>query len=128
MTGKSQSHALDALGIIMGPAKFDTALAAYDLNPSQSDYPVSKLAATFLGASVEDGDAAACAEAVFFLREKLRQELDKQGMGDLYDTIELPLLPGTFMRWSAPVWPSTSEQLRQFGSMLSERALPTAKA
>lgn len=110
----------------MGPAKFDTALAAYDLNPSQSDYPVSKLAATFLGASVEDGDAAACAEAVFFLREKLRQELDKQGMGDLYDTIELPLCR-CFMRWSAPVWPSTRSSCGSSGPC-SPSALPTAKA
>ncbi len=95
MTGKSQSHALDALGIIMGPAKFDTALAAYDPEPSQSDYPVSKLAATFLGASVEDGDAAACAEAVFFLREKLRQELDKQGHGGPVRHHRTAPLPGT---------------------------------
>ncbi len=117
---KSQAHALDALGITLGPAKFDTALAAYDLNPSQSDYPVSKLAATFLGANVEDGDAAACAEAVFFLREKLRQELNRQGMGDLYDTIELPLCPVLYKMERTGV-AIDEEQLRQFGAMLSER-------
>ena len=99
---------------------FDTALAAYDLNPSQSDYPVSKLAATFLGANVEDGDAAACAEAVFFLREKLRQELNRQGMGDLYDTIELPLCPVLYKMERTGV-AIDEEQLRQFGAMLSER-------
>ena len=58
---KSTMHRLDELGLCYGEFSFDTALAAYDLNPSQSDYPVSKLATNFLGISVDDGDAAACA-------------------------------------------------------------------
>ena len=49
------------MGISAKEADFDTALAAYDLNPSQSGYPVSKLAINFLGVSVEDEDAAGCA-------------------------------------------------------------------
>ncbi|MBO7251613.1 MAG: DNA polymerase I, partial [Oscillospiraceae bacterium] len=61
---KTAMHAMDNLGLHFGSCLFDTALAAYDLNPSQSDYPVSKLATTFLGISVSDEDAAACAEAL----------------------------------------------------------------
>ena len=66
----------------MAPALpgFDTALAAYDLNPSQSDYPVSKLATNFLGVSVDDSDAAACAEAIWNLWEPLMEELEKAGV------------------------------------------------
>ena len=75
---KSTLHRLDELGICHGGFSFDTALAAYDLNPSQSDYPVSKLATNFLGTTVDDGDAAACAEALWHLRPVLEEELEKE--------------------------------------------------
>ena len=68
---KQTHHRFDRLGIALGVCAFDTALAAYDLNPSQSDYPVSKLATTFLGRSVEDTDAAACAQALWQLQPVL---------------------------------------------------------
>lgn len=67
---KTVMHRLDELGIQAGECVFDTALAAYDLNPSSSDYTVSKLATNYLGLSVEDADAAACAEAVWHLRRR----------------------------------------------------------
>ena len=38
---KSVLHRLDGLGLPQGTFAFDTALAAYDLNPSQSEYPIS---------------------------------------------------------------------------------------
>ena len=53
---KTLWHELDNLGLPAPKAVFDTALAAYDLNPSASDYPVSKLATNFLGMNVDDGD------------------------------------------------------------------------
>ena len=46
---KTAVHRLDELGIQAGECVFDTALAAYDLNPSSSDYTVSKLATNYLG-------------------------------------------------------------------------------
>ena len=83
-------HRLDEMGIAHGNFVFDTALAAYDLNPSQSDYPISKLATNFLGITVDDNDAGACACALWNLRSELAEELDKQGMNALYNEIELP--------------------------------------
>ena len=88
---KSTMHRLDGMGVAFGKCIFDTALAAYDLNPSQSDYPVSKLATNFLGVSVEDEDAAGCAEAVWNLRQPLQKELKDNGMEKLYADMELPL-------------------------------------
>ena len=41
------------------------------------------------GISVDDADALACAEAIWFLQEPLRKELEKHGMIDLYNQIEL---------------------------------------
>ena len=88
---KTTMHRLTEMGLAFGSCKFDTALAAYDLNPSQSDYPVSKLATNFLGISVDDGDAAACAEAIWNLCKPLSEELEKNDMTSLYRDIELPL-------------------------------------
>ena len=99
---------------------FDTALAAYDLNPTQSDYPVSKLATSFLGVTVDDGDAAACAQAIWNLRKPLEDALEQQGMTELYRTIELPLCPVLF-RMEREGVAIDKEQLVQFSQMLAQR-------
>ena len=117
---KTTRHRLEELGISCPAAEFDTALAAYDLNPSQSDYPVSKLATSFLGLSVEDADAAGCAEAVWLLREPLRAELEKAGETRLYETMELPLCDVLY-RMERRGIAIDRNQLEQFGRMLSQR-------
>ena len=117
---KSTMHRLDEMGMCFGEFTFDTALAAYDLNPSQSDYPVSKLATNFLGTTVEDEDAQACAEAIWHLQNPLRQELEKQGMVSLYDDIELPLC-STLYRMEKVGVAIDRDRLIQFGDMLSQR-------
>ena len=117
---KTVCHRLDEAGLALGKCVFDTALAAYDLNPSQSDYPVSKLATTFLGASVEDGDAAGCAEAIWNLRPVLTEELEKCGMTALYKEIELPLCDVLY-RMEKEGIDIDRQQLIAFGAMLSQR-------
>ena len=117
---KTVMHQLDEFGICMGTCVFDTALAAYDLNPSQSDYPVSKLATNFLGVSVDDGDAAACAQVLWNLRKPLEEELEKNGMTDLYRQIELPLCQVLYRMENRGICIDRS-QLEQFGIMLTER-------
>ncbi len=117
---KTTMHRLDDAGISYGSCAFDTALAAYDLNPSQSDYPVSKLATNFLGISVDDGDAAACAEAMWHLRDVLTEELAQNGMQQLYFDMELPLCAVLYRMENRGI-AIDKEQLRQFGEMLSQR-------
>lgn len=117
---KTVMHRLDELGLSFESCIFDTALAAYDLNPSQSDYPVSKLATTFLGTQVEEGDAAACAEALWRLKPVLEEELDKNGMASLYREIELPLCEVLFHMEKRGICIHRG-QLEQFGKMLSQR-------
>ena len=117
---KTTMHRLDELEITNGRCVFDTALAAYDLNPSQSDYPVSKLATNFLGASVGDGDAAACAEVIWQLRPVLTQELEKNGMTKLYQEIELPLCQVLYRMEKRGI-SIDKDQLEQFGTMLAQR-------
>ena len=117
---KTTMHALDSVGISSCEFAFDTALAAYNLNPTSSDYSVSKLATNFLGLTVDDGDAAGCAEALWYLRPVLEEELKKQGMDKLYSEIELPLCPVLYRMECAGV-AIDSQQLQQFGQMLSQR-------
>ena len=113
-------HRMDELGISWGECLFDTALAAYDLNPSQSEYPVSKLATNFLGTAPEKADAAACAEAMWNLWPVLTQELEKTGMEKLYREIELPLCPVLYRMERRGICVDRS-LLEAFGQMLSQR-------
>ena len=117
---KTVLHVLDGLGLPEMKFTFDTALAAYDLNPSQSEYPVSKLATNFLGITVDDGDAVACAEAVWNLQPVLAAELAKQGMTALYEEIELPLCSVLYRMERSGV-AIDRQQLEQFGQMLAQR-------
>ena len=117
---KGAMHSLDNLGLAFGECLFDTALAAYDLNPSQSDYPVSKLATTFLGTSVNDDDASGCAEALWQLKPILEAELQKNGMEKLYQQIELPLCEVLYRMENRGIL-IDRQQLTQFGEMLSQR-------
>jgi len=117
---KTTMHTMDSLGIAHGNFVFDTALAAYNLNPSQSDYPVSKLATNFLGLSVDDSDAGACAEAIWHLKQILMDELDKADMRKLYEEIELPLCSVLYSMEKAGV-AIDRKQLEEFGFMLSQR-------
>ena len=117
---KSTLHRLRDLDVDSGSFVFDTALAAYDLNPSQTDYAVSKLAINYLGISVDDGDAAGCAEAIWNLREPLRQELEQNGLMRLYTEIEFPLC-SVLYRMEREGVAIDETQLAQFGNMLSER-------
>ncbi len=117
---KTTLHRLDEMGLPQGQFAFDTALAAYDLNPSQSDYPVSKLATNFLGSSVDDGDAEGCAEALWQLRPVLMQQLQAQGMQQLYEEMELPLCRVLYNMECRGI-AIDKNQLAQFGAMLAQR-------
>lgn len=64
---------------------FDTELAAYVLDPTESAYPVDRLAARHLG-----GECPA-AQAVYELYPVLDAKLSEAGGRDLYYNIELPL-------------------------------------
>ena len=64
---------------------FDTALAAYLLEATESDYALERLSVRYTGAE------AAGAEAVFKLAPALDAKLRELGMDDLYYQAELPL-------------------------------------
>ncbi|MBQ4642293.1 MAG: DNA polymerase I [Oscillospiraceae bacterium] len=117
---KSVMHSLEEMGVAPQQVAFDTALAAYDLNPSSSDYSVSKLATNYLGRNVDDADAASCAQALWHLRPILEEELNKQGMRKLYFDVELPLC-SVLYRMEREGVAIDKAQLEQFGVMLAQR-------
>lgn len=117
---KSLLHILDEMGIPHGNFVFDTALAAYDLNPSQSEYPVSKLATTYLGTDVADDDPCACANALWNLYDVLSDSLKQTNMEQLYQQIEFPLCRVLYEMEEEGVAIDKS-LLSQFGEMLSQR-------
>jgi len=102
-----------AIGIDVRSLSMDTAIAAYLLDPSQSDYPVGDLLARYAGCALaadgaeeetqgrlafpETGEAlrtrtALEALAAARLAEPLRAALRDGGAENLHDTIEVPLV------------------------------------
>lgn len=65
---------------------FDAFLAAYLLNPAAGKYSLEKLGLQY---GLQSTGAALCAE----LETVLRQDLAENGMADLYESMELPLVP-----------------------------------
>ncbi len=115
---KSTLHRLDELGLTGENFVFDTALAAYDLNPSVNDYSVLKVAAAYLAASPETGEERA--EAIFRLCPVLKEKLEQEGMTELYNTVELPLCPVLYSMEKEGV-AIDRDTLTQFGQMLARR-------
>ena len=110
---KPLMRSLLAIDIDVRSLTLDTAIAAYLLDPSQSDYPVGDLLARYAGCSLPDdggeeetqgrlafpetGEAvrkrtALEALAAARLAEPLREALRDGGVETLHDTIEVPLV------------------------------------
>ena len=115
---KTTLHRLEELSLPAVELVFDTALAAYDLNPSQGDYDLLKLATTYLNAAPQSLEEQA--EAIWNLRPLLEDKLREQGMEKLYREIELPLC-FTLYRMEREGVAIDRGTLSQFGDMLAKR-------
>jgi DNA polymerase-1 len=96
-----------AAGVEVAGVVFDTFLAGYLLDPAAAEYPLRALSEKYLGADVlgevEDQDegqlfsdagwrtVAAEAAAVALLAPVMGEQIDKQGLRELLETVELPL-------------------------------------
>lgn len=97
-------------GISLNGVEFDTAIAAYLLNPSEGTYNVDELVRRFLNESIPSGKEIAesiksngstsiwpdhlCTQAVYTNRlyDVLRNQLESNGMKELYYNVEHPLI------------------------------------
>lgn len=116
---KGTLHALSDMGLEAENFVFDTALAAYDLNPSQGSYDLQKVASEYLTREpgLEPGQLAG---AVCQLRSVLDQKLIETDMKKLYEEIELPLCFTLFDMEQTGV-DIDKGALSDFGEMLSQR-------
>ncbi len=110
---KAMMRGLLSVDIDVRSLRMDTAIAAYLLDPSRSDYPVGDLLARYAGCALpgegaeaetqgrllfaETGEAlrtdtALVALAAARLAEPLREALREGGVESLYDTVEVPLV------------------------------------
>ena len=110
---KALMRGLLSIGIDTRSLHLDTAIAAYLLDPSQSDYPVGDLLARYAGCALpggevevetqgrllfaETGEARSTATALVALAaarlaEPLREALRDGGVESLHDTVEVPLV------------------------------------
>ncbi len=80
------------LGVRLQSVRMDTALAGYLLNPSASDYDVSRLCAGYGIPVPEADDPAVSAAAVLpALCRALEREIDQNGQRELLENVEIPL-------------------------------------
>jgi len=107
-----------------GSFSFDVSLAAYVLDPSQSEYSLSKLAAVYLDRAIPEGDLAAEAAAAWQLKPLLLNKLREQSMEQLYTQIEFPLCEVLCDMERAGVTVDRMA-LMAFSNMLSQRIAQT---
>ena len=110
-TRRSWSAARSPPGVEVGGVVFDTFLAGYLLDPAAADYPLRALEREVPGrrraaarSRRQDegqlfGDAgwrpvAAEAAAIALLAPVMEEQIDKQGLRELLETVELPLAVG----------------------------------
>ena len=82
---KEQMNVLAREGLSREGYVFDTALAAYLLDANESDYPLGRVSARYLGRELTG------TRAIFELYPVLGAKLEEYGMTKLYEEIELPL-------------------------------------
>lgn len=77
---------------------FDAGVAGYLLDSDEGDFSVTRLFETYVGGALPEAtadvpQAAIDAKAVLILRERLGSALEADGSRELFDRIEMPLLP-----------------------------------
>ena len=89
---KSAQKELEARGIALAGVVHDTRLLSYILDPTLSGYSLAACVLRQLSHQLEGGPAEA-ADFTGRLAAALPAELDPSGLREVYETIELPLVP-----------------------------------
>jgi DNA polymerase I len=110
------------------PLEHDTMVAAYLIDPARRGYPLDELA-TELGLGVQVDGADGVAERAVLTRllaERQRVRLDEDGLTDLFQEIELPLVDVLVEMERAGVKLDV-ERLRAISQRFNERAIELEK-
>jgi DNA polymerase-1 len=111
-------------GLGIESLSFDPAIAAYLLDSTKGDYPLSYLAEKYLGLTVseaEEEERAACQRAALSLklREKLEPALQEKELWHLFRDLEMPLMMVLARMEMAGVGVDV-EHLRKLGEEIEE--------
>jgi DNA polymerase-1 len=93
---KSLLRATRAHGVQIAGVRDDLMLYSYLLNPTHTTHQLTDVAARFAGGSVRrEGEAAlpAAAAAGARMAPRLRESVEQSGTANVYETIDLPLMP-----------------------------------
>jgi DNA polymerase-1 len=99
---KAAIHALDRNYIVLEEVRHDPMLYAYLLDPTYSSYTLKDLALRKLSLSLT-GEVAEAADVTGRLTSVLRTEVKKAGLTEVYEQIDLPLVPVLFRMEEAGV-------------------------
>ena len=89
---KSATHTLGKFGISLNGVVSDSMLEAFLLDTTRADFTLKKAIGRYLGVAIDD-DLARTVDLVRELGEKLSPQIDDSGLRDLYESVELPLVP-----------------------------------
>ncbi len=89
---KSAAHVLAALGVELAGVRHDSMLYSYLLDPTSSSHSLEDVALRRLNEHW-NGSVAEAADLTGRLASKLARELDDAGLRQLYEEMELPLVP-----------------------------------
>ncbi|MEO6120382.1 MAG: DNA polymerase I [Terriglobales bacterium] len=89
---KSAYHIAQASGWKLANFTDDTYLYAYLLDPTITSHDLKNVAVRYFNLQL-DGSPAQAADVTLRLAAKLRQQVDEQELGKLYEEIDLPLVP-----------------------------------
>ena len=116
---KQLCRTLNEAGLPHPKRVFDVSLAGYVLDPTANDYSPERLAAVYLSKTVAKTPEATAA-AMLRLHPMLREQIDREGLSEVYDRIDLPLC-GVLAEMEQTGILVDREQLEAFGAMLEAR-------
>ena len=116
---KTLTTRLMKMGVKVDGIEYDTALAAYLLEPARSKYPAVALCLQYCHKALPE-DICGEAAALWHLAGTLPALVEQQGMTAVYDQIDFPLI-GVLSEMECAGIAVDRDTLTDFGKMLSER-------
>jgi DNA polymerase-1 len=89
---KSATHTLARFDVALNGVVSDSMLEAFLIDTTRADFALNKAIARYLGVSI-DADLSRTADLVRKLGEMLDPQINDLGLRDLYEDVELPLVP-----------------------------------
>ncbi|MBI4846424.1 MAG: DNA polymerase I [Candidatus Omnitrophica bacterium] len=114
---KNKCMLINKWGICLAEPLFDTMIAAYLLDPNSGTLALSEIAAIYLNRSI---DNSRLGSEQLFIKDKLLQQLQEQGLEELFFKIEMPLVMVLLSMEQAGITVD-KRMLTEFGKQIDEK-------